>query len=264
MKTRTLIYLAAVMSALCLEAQNTSQKIAPLQAENLSHPLDDYLIRKDPSIGCEPMTEALQKKFNCELFDPGFSKWLITFHEIPGEPPYIMEQKRTTQRDGNTFETAELFTPRDILKAKIFKMPYQFFISARGYLPGEEMTFRLSSKDKKVFREITLCPRPLILRKKSGEILAKAKLGPAPYVMTSYQIDISGIKEGEKFQFISTSAHEKMETSVTGPIYINHLPAVLGLRGGTCKIELKLEDGSSHTLFLPWGNEMAQYHSGKK
>lgn len=123
---------------------------------------------------------------------------------------------------------------------------------------------RLASKEKGEFKEITFCPRPLILRKKSGEILAKVELGPSPQIYTFYNIDVLGVKEEEKFTFTSHSAHEKIEHEVTGPAFMNLHPAVVGMTGGIDQFELKLEDGSVHTLGLPWGLEMIQYLNGKK
>lgn len=261
--------LLTLVSMLPCEAQRVLDKESPVAASAKS-PLfefEDSIVSKDPTVQLEPLTEEMLKRPEFAGWteaDPGFQKWMITFHEIPGKPPYAFQQKRTAQRDSNAFMPVEGLSPMEILKAKLTNKNSFFMLSVKGYLPGEEVTLRLTTRDKGVFKEITFYPRPLILKKPSGQILARAKLVAVPISFTSYNIDISGIGEKEKYLFLSKSGHEKFEQKLEGPTFMNYTPEVLGLKGGIGNVELQLEDGSCYKFSLPWGVELISYLKGEK
>ncbi len=226
------------------------------------------LIAKDPTVGILPLTEELGKNpvlSDWVHFDPGFQKWVILFREIPGEEPYSIQLKRTAHFKPEAFVPVETTTTSEkvvLMKKHVGVVP--FVLSARGFLPGESVTCRLATKDPKIYREISLCPRPLILKKTSGEILLKATLQKYPYEHTSYDVEISGVKENEYFKFLSKSGSEVMRNILKGPVFINYAPGVLGLKGGVAHLEISLDDGTSYKIDFPWGIELFSYKSGKK
>ncbi len=149
-----------------------------------------------------------------------------------------------------------------ILKCKNCNMAAGIVVSARGYLPGEKITIRLSAKD--AYREIVFYPRPLFLKNKSGDLLAKGTLLCAKPGNTLYDLDICGIGKQEKYKLISHSGKEILSQDLQGPISCELAPEVIGLRKGIAKIELQSEDGTFYSMDLPWGYELLEYHQGNK
>ena len=261
----------SLMAALCPETKEPLKEPASQSIDQATKlpvsQYDDFLIQKDATISFQPLTEELAKKLGAMEYyrrDSGFSKWLITFHEISGGHPYQVQMKREHRDDFANFETLKTCLSSDILNAKIERQPYKMIVSARGYLPGEELILRLVGKNKNVFKEIAFCPRPLVLRRSSGEVFAKVTLAVGSCICTSYNIECLGIDKKETFKFISSSAEEKMKQVLVGPVCMNYMPGVLGLLGGVGIVEMQLEDGSTHELKLPWGTEIFQYINGKK
>lgn len=221
--------------------------------------------KQDPTVTLEETTtEKLSKeKFHNEFkLDPRTEKWLLSFHEIPGYPEYSIVMKRVAQAKPGVFFPFSSFTSQDILKAKLLGEPIRIAVCAAGFIPGEEITVRLRSRDDAVYKERTFCPRPLVLKKKSGEILMKAKL--LNDIPTIYSLAISGLDPDEKYQFKSTSAHEKMRQVFQGNLDMNYLPEVVGIKGGVAEIELSFDNNASYTMRLPWGDELRRYLRGEK
>ncbi len=206
------------------------------------------------------LTPELAKIYGKEAdlaMDPGHTKWLILFNEVAGEPPYTLQVTRI--KPPKSILDKKLDT-ESISKPKQAKVPLAFVISARGFLPGEEVTFRISSNNTKIFRDVKLCPRPLVLTKENGEILAEAKLDFTNAEMTNYQIHISGVGKTERYAIRSRSGPERIPAQfVTGPQMIGFSPDVVGMKGGICNLEIHLRDQSVHRMELPWGTELQRY-----
>jgi hypothetical protein len=194
--------------------------------------------------------------------DPGFTKWFVHFHKIPDNPPYSFQCKRLVQRIQGQFYPQLVPSSDDVIEAKSHNLPLGQIVSARGFLPGENITIRLSGKD--AYEEITFCPRPLLLKKKNGELLAKATLLSMKLGHTFYELDFCGIGNQEKCKFVSHSGGEILSYEFEGPMQGSILPEVVGQSGGVANITLQLEDGASYSLELPWGEELHQYALGNK
>ncbi len=265
------------MSLLCTfqcgaQEDDYLQNLKKLSLEaDASRPKEDpngVLIAKDPTVGFLPLTKELLKEpclSEWVHFDPGFEKWVLVFHDIPGEAPFSFQIKRAAYFKPEKFVIDE----RAIQSEEVALMQknggaVRVVLSARGFLPGEPITCRLATKDPKVYREISLCPRPLIVKKASGELLLKATLQKHPYEHTSYNIEIVGVKENEYFKFCSKSDSETMRKVLKGPIFMNYAPGVLGRKGGVAKLEISFEDGTSYKIDFPWGIELFSYKNGKK
>jgi hypothetical protein len=135
-------------------------------------------------------------------------------------------------------------------------------VSARGYLPGEKIMIRLCAKD--AYREAVFYPRPLLVKKTSGELLAQGALLCTKLGHTLYELDICGIGKQEKYTLVSHSGEEILSHDLQGPISCGLSPEVVGLLKGIAKIELLLEDGASYSMELPWGHELVDYKLGNK
>lgn len=194
--------------------------------------------------------------------DPGFAKWCVFFHEIPGSPPYTFQQQRLLQPLPDRFYPCQGPSSDKVLECKNRKMPTGIVVSARGYLPGEKIKIRLSAKD--THREAVLYPLPLHLKKKSGELLAKVALLCAQPGFTLYDLDICGIGKQEKYKFVSHSGDEIISHDLQGPISCTLTPEVVGFAKGIGKMELQFEDGTSYSMELPWGDELLEYAQGNK
>jgi hypothetical protein len=193
--------------------------------------------------------------------DPGFTKWCILFHDIPGDPPYSFQQKRLLQPNRNQYYPCG-YAEENILASKNCNMPAPLMVSSRGYLPGEKITIRLSGKD--AHKEIIFYPRPLLLKDKTGRVLAKVALLSAIPGQTHYDLDLSGIGKEEKYTLISHSGGEILSHNYQGPIKLGISPEVVGKRSGFANIILRMEDGTEYNTKLPWGNELLECKAGNK
>jgi len=261
----------------CLSAcYHVSQDIAQNQEEppyicwfNSAKVADEYVEKIDPTIEFSPLTEKLMKELGVKSpleSYPGFEKWIVTFNEIPGDPPYSLQGKRCVQSDPEGFAVVSgVPNSFELLEAKIFGNPVRIPICSVGYLPGEKVTWRLVSKDKDVFKEIVFYPRPIFIKKKSGEVLARACLQCCSLDNAMYEINVCGIGTEEKCLYTCYSGDEMMEPTVfQGPVSMFNLPGVIGRDGGIGYMEFRLEDGSLYQIELPWGSELLEYVKGNK
>ena len=141
MQFRYVLYCLLLLSAGCSVKQ--PEKIADTKGQECVEQLD---------IGAEviALTEQRAKEMgltNHYQTDPGFAKWCVLFHDIPGNPPYGFEQKRLLQPLPDLYYPLPGSSPENILISKHWNQPAGVVVSARGYLPGEKITVRLSAKD---------------------------------------------------------------------------------------------------------------------
>lgn len=194
--------------------------------------------------------------------DPGFDKWCILFHEIPGTPPYSFQQKRLLQQLPDRYYNIKGPTSENVIECKNRDTPTGMMVSARGYLPGEKITIRLSGKD--AYKEITFFPRPLFMKNEAGKILAKAALLCAKPGQTLYELNICGVDKQRKYKFLSYSGGETLSHNLQGPIESTIMPEVIGQVRGIAKIVLDFENGTRYSMKLPWGIELLDYTLGNK
>ena len=90
--------------------------------------------------------------------DPGFEKWCVLFHDIPGSPPYAFQQKRISQPLPDRYYPCPGPSSENILESKNY-MATGLVLSARGYLPGEKLTIRLIWK-RRIQRSYLLSASP--------------------------------------------------------------------------------------------------------
>lgn len=254
-------YLILLLSASC-NAEQTPKSLTQSTEKSKSK---ESVNQIDNGVELVSVTEEWALKMgmiNHYKTDPGFTKWCVLFHDIPGNPPYLFEQKRLVQRIPNFYYPIPDPTSEVILESKNRNKPTAMVVSARGYLPGEKITIRLSSKD--AYREVTFCPRPLLLKKESGELLVQATLVCADPGHTLYNLDICGVGKHEKYKLISHSKNEILSHNVEGPVQCGISPEVVGEKKGIAKAILKFENGTSYSLELPWGYELLEYNRGNK
>jgi hypothetical protein len=221
--------------------------------------------RLDAGVEIIAMTEQWAQQMGLmDLYqaDPGFDKWCVLFHDIPGSPPYTFQQKRLSQALPDRYYPCPGPSSENILECKNCNMATGLVVSARGYLPGEKVMIRLSAKD--AYREAIFYPRSLLLKKESGELLAKGTLLCAEPGRTLYNLDICGVGKHEKYKLVSHSGKESLLQDLQGPIRCGLTPEVVGMVKGIAKMELQFEDGAFYTMELPWGYELLEYKLGNK
>ncbi len=271
MQFRYGLYLILLLSGSCnvKQTEKVSEAAKPTEhtervAEKVNN-LPEYVERLDAGVEVIAITEQWASEMglmDLYLTDPGFAKWCVLFHDIPGSPPYAFEQKRLSQSLPDRYYPCPGPSSENILECKNHNMPTGLMVSVRGYLPGEKVIIRLSAKDG--YREAVFYPRPLHLKKRSGEILAKGTLLSATPGDTLYNLDICGIGKEEKYKFISHSGEEILSQDLKGPIQCGIAPEVIGLLKGVAKIELQFDDETSYSMNLPWGYELLDYTLGNK
>lgn len=249
-----------------ISEQNTPKTLNRLSEQKLSKSAMLEIDRMDAGIEVIQMTEELAKTLeitNFDQCDPGFTKWLFSFNVIPGNPPYSLEQKRVFQPVFDCFYPIQNgVSSEEIHYSKSNNKPVRLLLSARGFLPGEQVTIRLSAKDAS--KEISFYPRPLHLKDAAGKVLAKAVLFCAQPDFTGYNLDISGVEKEQKYTFTSQSGGEILSHAMQGPMQCSITPDVIGKTGGIAKAILQFEDEISYSLELPWGRELLEYKAGKK
>jgi hypothetical protein len=221
--------------------------------------------RLDEGVEIIAMTEELANQMGVMDYyqiDPGFAKWLVLFHELPGSPPYEFQQKRLIQPKHDRYYLCPGPSSEDILKAKNSNEAIGLVVNTRGYLPGEKITLCLNAQE--ACREAVFYPRPLLLKRESGELLVKGSLLCARPGHTLYAFDICGIGEQEKYKLVSHSGKEILSQDLQGPIMFSLAPEVVGLPKGIAKLEFQFEDGAIYTMELPWGHELLEYKAGNK
>src|SRR5579872_2554501 len=95
------------------------------------------ILDADPSIRLEliPTQKMLvgNEFEHLSAFDPGWEKWLISFSEIIGKPPFSYQIKRLGHPDPNVFlPYKQGMDTEQIFIAKLFKQPVDTVVSARG------------------------------------------------------------------------------------------------------------------------------------
>ncbi len=277
MQLQLCLFLFLLLSAGCDSKHSSNnkqlnhEKFDDLAQINLTHfNSEDYLtqdciVQIDNGIEVIKVTkEYAEKNKIIDLYqaDPGFVKWLVLFHDFPGAPPYFFEQKRHLKPPPDHFSPCKGTSSEVILEAKKDNKPAGLLVSGRGFLPGEKITIRLSGQNG--YREITLFPRPLVMKNKSGKLLAKAELlCPIPG-QTFYHVDFCGIEKEEKCKIVSQSAVGVFSYFVHGPMESTISPEVIGQRGGVANLTIQFEDGAYYSLKLPWGYAFQEYLAGTK
>jgi len=199
MQFRYGLYFIALLSASCnvkhsKQASDATKSAYVERIADKENKSPECVDRLDAGIEIIAMTEQWAENMgllDCYQQDPGFTKWCVLFYDIPGNPPYTFERKRLIQPLPDHYYPCPSPPSEAILKFKNCNKPVGLVVSARGYLPGEKIIIRLSAKD--AYREIAFYPRPLLLKKKSGDLLAKGALFSVETGQTMYSLDICGV-----------------------------------------------------------------------
>lgn len=183
----------------------------------------------------------------------------LIFRDLPGEPPYNLHCRRLLQEDPNAF------LPRPLEQAFLNaihskNIPFSIVLVPQGFLPGERVTWRVSGTDGTASKEVTVCPRPMILKDKSGKTILEAALLSIYNPSLCYLIHLPA--QDEVVEFISNSGEETLKQLLPlgESANVTLMPAIKGVDGGVSQIEVRfLKDRSSYKMQLPWGKALLDY-----
>jgi len=234
------------------------------------HPeMGGHVEKIDPMVQFRLLTQELAEELGAEKYlqnSPEFSQWVISFNKIPGKAPHSIQEQRVFLQEYDTFKPLQ-DAPQvsQILKAQTLGEPVHMIVNACGYLLGEKVTWRLVSKNPILFKEIVFYPRPLVLKKSSGEVLAWGELVSHGLDETTYIVDLCGIGKKEQCELIARFGDGTISSEVfQGNVAMLISPNVEESQGGVGHLELRLGDGSSYTMKFPWGLELLEYSKGRK
>jgi hypothetical protein len=177
---------------------------------------------------------------------------IVLFNEIPGTPPFRLEEKRLAQRDPNEYWRAfEQESTLNQVRQDGLKTPFGILMPPEGYLPGERVSWRISSESGEVLKEAMCCPCPLMIKNSSGERLLEAAL-ISVYGPTTYALLFSPRKEPIEYVVTAGVKQVKNELPAGGSKMLVFVPKSEGEDGGLSVIELYSE-GQAYRLELPWG-----------
>jgi len=199
--------------------------------------------------------------------------------------PFIEVTKKYSSSDKDTyFDEIDFYElkPTGFPEGTVFKMTYSllgedfidanwpkitsssrtdilssFLWSAEGLVPGQQMTIRFQSTDRKYEIEKILDPFPLEFVSKKGRISAKVQF-ICPYP-TAYIVFLSGISPDESYTFTSVVGHETIKQQVKGETRLYLMPDVNGLDNVMNKVSLKFTDGDILSFSVPVKNAIKNH-----
>lgn len=202
--------------------------------------------------------------------DPGFNKILFTFENFPKNKEIIFEMKRLASKNKDAYQPIITFSIQDDGSYLVNTQPPQklnaFIASAKGFLPGEKVTYRFHTADGSVNREITGIPAALTYRDDKGKVALRVEL--LTVEPTAYVIDFPTMQEGEEYEVKSTSVGEiataKPRFSKNKPFHYSPSTGNGKAAGGEAILEIKRKNGEAYYIKLPWGTAFESYLKGKK
>ena len=196
-------------------------------------------------------------------FEPGYHKTIVRISNLPVAESYVLKWQRPLL---NKKEHREEWTKEFFSKVSEFLEEDEpvFFISSKGFLPGEKVIFSLETIGGiAIGQPFELFPQPLIQEMRSGKSKLIAELSILS--PSRYEITLEGIPSFETLEVCSCSLDEKIETEFVyrQGFCIGHMPGVIGKAGGVCNFSITRQRGDKFQISLPWGEELKKHVSGE-
>lgn len=177
----------------------------------------------------------------------------LIFHDILGEPPYRVETRRLLQEDPNLFHVATE-AQKTFNTFEEFHLPFGVILPQDAYLPGERVTWRISSHDGKLLKEAICCPNPKVLKTAAGKRIVEASLLSINRPDTVYSLLFPSMQEEREYIFTSGTKQSRGVIPIGKLEATTFAPGIEGSSGGIAKIEIRLAN-ESYELELPWGSK---------
>jgi hypothetical protein len=124
---------------------------------------------------------------------------------------------------------------------------------AQGYLRGEQITVTFCTQDGTTIASTSVIPSPISHTIPEKNLTLSAEL-TGTFPIAHYNLQISGLQDGEKFTFRTKSGEERLEHEVTyhKPMGFGYSPDILNGLGGIGEVSIITTRGTL-SLQLPWG-----------
>lgn len=261
MKKWIALALCASISAVayCEENVLTQEQLDKSYLDAAGKPVvEAYLVPADA-------VEKMPKLKSLLSFDKDFNKMVFRLKNFPTDKEVVLEEKRLASLTPSAYTQAMSFTispDGTIVTSDQKKLP-ALVLSGKGFLPGERVTFRFRIVESGQSEEVTLYPTPIVARNKVGEVVLRAEL--ISLIPTVYNIEMPTLKEGEDYEFVSTSLGEvvKSKAKYSKDTPIHYSPEVEGhAKGSTSRLEIKRKSVDPIVVTFPWGTLLKSYLSG--
>lgn len=194
---------------------------------------------------------------------------LLFLKNFPIEERIVYSYKRSGEKDNSVKAVREFSIKKDgIIKAyRDGKMVPLVAMGSRGFLPGEKITCKFSTKDGDFEKCISFIPTPLSSKYTSdGATITAEAISYLPVAF--YRFDFAGFNDNEKLNFVSISGKERIEKSFApnadGKNGLLTTPDTLEHKGGVGTVTFTRGTGEKLQFDLPWGLELLDYLQGKK
>ena len=210
--------------------------------------------------------QAVDKLRQFDAEDPGYNKIVFSLEEFPANELISMEVKRLSGINCEGFQPVMRFSIQEDGSYLTSDNQRQKYIvsSSKGFLPGERVTYRFSTQDKAIVKEVKGIPNPLVFRDKEGQIALRAEI--ISYKPAVYAIDLPTMKEEEQYQLKTVTLGEIVKGK---PVHsckntFHFSPGAAKGKGGVSTLEVRRKMGDVYYLKLPWGCALEPYLTEKE
>jgi hypothetical protein len=197
--------------------------------------------------------------------DPGYTLSFLYIKNFPINKKIVCSLKRTIIKNQPYHKQNEFYINEGgevIVEMSSGGLPF-ICLSARGFMPGERVSYCFTTEDDQFKKEISLIPNPIIAKNPSGTASIEAELiSPFP---SFYRFSFNGFEENEPIELQSISGKEKIKKSFkikeTG---IGLSPDTTSQQAGVGKVTFTRKIGEKFQMSLPWGMELFKYLNDEK
>lgn len=195
-----------------------------------------------------------------ELLDPGFPKTITTFENLPKNTKVFVSHLRPLFEKSGFQKMGEFILDKDNGQND---SDFILLISAKGFLPGERIKYRLATADGNYSYEFSFIANPVLVKDGRGNTVLEVEL--ATLNPCNYALHLINCLDNEKIRMKSLSENEEIECPVKKlPTVLLYSPDVIGKKGGHSNLLFIRTNQETFSFKLPWGSELIPYFKGHK
>lgn len=205
--------------------------------------------------------EILQEYSQSDL---GFEVYGMRPHGFPINQEIVFSIKRPAlDTDWDEKFTFTIHDNETGVTIKGVKIPFQT-VSARGFLPGEQIYLKFESRNGDFFYDFKFIPYPIILKDDSGNITVQATLRIA--FPAFYEIKFGKSKRDEEVRIRSRSGSESfdLKQTISEGTFVYSPDTESKPIVSIATLEIWRESGEKIKLLLPWGDIFRHCLTGSK
>lgn len=193
--------------------------------------------------------------------DCEFKKYFLEFHGFPVEKELLISYQRVVQKNKSKWQKLKekiLLKSSGMILIDNQPMGHLFFISGRGFIPGERLRLRFEEPESQFSCEVSLIPETLQVRNRAKKLLVDAELlsvGP-----TCYAINFPGYESNEPLTILISHGKD-VDAPIKQPASKQFLvyPDVKEMIGGIAQMTVARKRGQKAVMGLPWGAALVDY-----